>query len=51
MNVARKEPAIPRTIVIRMPPGSFPGMMNFARAPAINPMMRVHRYDMLPPSF
>jgi hypothetical protein len=26
-------------------------MMNFAKAPAINPMMRVHRYDMLPPVF
>ena len=32
-----KDPASPSRIVIINPPGSFPGIKNLPRAPAINP--------------
>src|SRR5271157_694971 len=35
------DPAIPISIVIQMPPGSLPGMRNFATAPTTNPMISV----------
>ncbi len=34
-------PAMPMRIVTKNPPGSFPGMMNLARAPAMRPR-RIH---------
>src|SRR5918998_2148716 len=34
-----KAPAIPMRIVTIMPPGSSPGMINFASAPAMSPIM------------
>jgi hypothetical protein len=41
MKLPRKPPtiapAMPMRIVTRHPPGSFPGMTNFARPPAIRP--------------
>src|SRR5262245_61185889 len=48
-KVATKEPATPRAMVIITPPGSFPGMMSLASAPATSPMTRVQMSDMLPP--
>ena len=30
-------PTMPMRIVTKIPPGSFPGMINFARAPAMRP--------------
>ena len=32
-------PAMPKRIVTIIPPGSFPGMINLASAPAISPTM------------
>jgi hypothetical protein len=42
-NPARKAPATPSSIVMKIPPGSRPGMRNFAIAPTTRPMIRVHR--------
>src|SRR5277367_4132470 len=41
IHVPRKEPAMPMSIVIQMPPGSLPGMMNLAIAPTTRPMRAV----------
>src|SRR5262249_47597903 len=38
-----KEPATPIPIVMRQPPGSFPGTMSFAIAPTISPIIKVPR--------
>jgi hypothetical protein len=38
INPPTKAPTIPNRIVIMSPPGSLPGMMNFASKPTINPM-------------
>jgi hypothetical protein len=35
---ATSAPPIPSSMVTKMPPGSFPGMMSFASAPTINPI-------------
>src|SRR3954447_19936653 len=43
------DPAMPSRMVTMMPPGSRPGMMAFAMAPAIRPMMIIHRMCMCPP--
>ncbi len=40
-KVATNEPAIPSRIVTINPPGSFPGIKNFATAPMINPITSV----------
>jgi len=42
-------PAIPRIIVMTNPPGYFPGMINFAIIPIINPMMNQERRPVIPP--
>src|ERR1700722_707930 len=44
-KVPRKEPAMPMSIVIQMPPGSFPGMMSLAMAPTTSPMIAVHNKE------
>jgi hypothetical protein len=42
MYVAKNAPTIPRIVVRIKPDGSFfPGVMNFAITPAMNPMMIV----------
>jgi hypothetical protein len=38
-NPPRNAPAIPRHTVIMIPPGSLPGIMNFAIIPTISPMI------------
>src|SRR6476661_8271926 len=40
-RLATSAPATPRPIVIKIPPGSLPGMMNLASAPATSPMTAV----------
>src|SRR5262245_30306113 len=50
-KVARNDPAIPSAIVMNIPPGSFPGMIIFAKAPATSPTMRVQTSDMIPPQW
>src|SRR6516164_5625112 len=40
-------PAIPMRIVTMIPPGSFPGMMNFAIAPAMRPRKIQEKTPML----
>src|ERR1700722_1831582 len=42
MKVARRAPATPISMVMKMPPGSFPGMMSLANAPTIRPMIASH---------
>lgn len=36
---ARSAPAMPSSMVMMIPPGSFPGIINLAIAPTIKPMM------------
>src|SRR5688500_8965522 len=48
MKVPTNAPTIPRRIVMMMPPGSLPGITNFASAPTMSPMMMVQRIDMWP---
>jgi hypothetical protein len=38
-----KAPAIPSSIVTKIPPGSRPGITSLARAPTIKPMNNIHR--------
>ena len=38
INPPKKAPAIPIRMVTMKPPGSLPGMMNFASKPTINPI-------------
>jgi hypothetical protein len=38
-------PAMPSRIVMMQPPGSFPGINNFAIAPMTNPMIRVQMIE------
>src|ERR1700733_6056959 len=40
-HVPTKAPAIPSSIVIHIPPGSLPGMINFAREPTMRPIRAV----------
>src|SRR5580700_5894011 len=42
MKVARRAPATPISMVMKMPPGSFPGMISLANAPTIRPMIASH---------
>src|ERR1700733_992072 len=42
MKVAKRAPATPISMVMKMPPGSFPGMMSLANAPTIRPMIASH---------
>ena len=46
INPPRKAPAIPSKIVTMNPPGSLPGMRNFARTPTINPITIQDRIPM-----
>src|SRR5580765_4717470 len=49
-KLATKAPAPPRPIVIQIPPGSLPGMISFASAPAIKPTSAVQiRFIGIPP--
>src|SRR6185295_4823441 len=41
-QVATNDPAMPISIVTTIPPGSLPGMMNFATAPMASPINNVH---------
>jgi hypothetical protein len=54
MKLPRKPPmiapAMPIRIVTKIPPGSFPGMMNLARAPAMRPR-RIHEKMPMPSFF
>src|SRR5256885_190975 len=50
MKPATNEPAMPRSIVMMMPPGSRPGMNSLARAPTMRPTMSMARMCMCPPS-
>jgi hypothetical protein len=51
MNPPRNAPATPRHIVIMIPPGSLPGIMNFAIIPTISPMIIHDRIPILLFSF
>jgi hypothetical protein len=42
IQVATTAPPIPISVVIIKPPGSLPGMINFARAPTIKPTIIAH---------
>jgi hypothetical protein len=46
INPPTNPPAIPIRIVIIIPPGSLPGMINFASKPTINPMTIQDRIPM-----
>src|SRR5574337_1890556 len=47
--LARREPAMPMMIVTMNPPGSFPGMMNFAMAPTTRPITIAQMMCIAPP--
>ncbi|RWX48308.1 hypothetical protein H206_05137 [Candidatus Electrothrix aarhusensis] len=46
-----KAPAIPIRMVTKIPPGSFPGIMNFASTPTISPMTIQDRIPIVFSSF
>ena len=45
-KLARKAPPMPRSVVMIKPPGSRPGIRNFATIPTTRPMSRVTTIDM-----
>src|ERR1043166_4558036 len=44
-QVATTDPAIPKSIVIMIPPGSLPGMRNLATTPITNPTKATHNHS------